>query len=220
MLGHTTQFGGAQPLVCTGSTMWPVALTVFISSLATAEGTGASLASANSQRQQYAQAYPYNDREMKSSLSDMVNALSPFLLPPTSHTAEKVDEADQYYYPYYYNTEDNADQYYYPYYYNTEGRADQYYYPYYYNTKDNADIFYKPYSQQFDPWLAYYERQSELPQHAGLYEGPKDQLPQHTELYEGPKDQLPQHAGLYDGPINPQDNMIFDVPKLFLKHYN
>ena len=37
----------------------------FISSLATAEGTGASLASANSQRQQYAQAYPYNDREMK-----------------------------------------------------------------------------------------------------------------------------------------------------------
>jgi len=205
MLGHTTQFGGAQPLVCTGSTMWPVALTVFISSLATAEGTGASLASANSQRQQYAQAYPYNDREMKSSLSDMVNALSPFLLPPSSHTAEKVDEADQYYYPYYYNT---------------EGRADQYYYPYYYNTKDNADIFYKPYSQQFDPWLAYYERQSELPQHAGLYEGPKDQLPQHTELYEGPKDQLPQHAGLYDGPINPQDNMIFDVPKLFLKHYN
>merc|ERR1711953_73489 len=153
-----------------------VALTVFISSLATAEGTGASLASANSQRQQYAQAYPYNDREMKSSLSDMVNALSPFLLPPTSHTAEKVDEADQYYYPYYYNT------------------------------KDNADIFYKPYSQQFDPWLAYYERQPELPQHAGLYEGPKDQLP--------------QHAGLYDGPINPQDNMIFDVPKLFLKHYN
>ena len=135
----------------------------------------------------------------------MVNALSPFLLPPSSHTAEKVDDADQYYYPYYYNTEDNADQ---------------YYYPYYYNTKDNADIFYKPYSQQFDPWLAYYERQSELPQHAGLYEGPKDQLPQHTELYEGPKDQLPQHAGLYDGPINPQDNMIFDVPKLFLKHYN
>ena len=120
----------------------------------------------------------------------MVNALSPFLLPPSSHTAEKVDDADQYYYPYYYNT------------------------------KDNADIFYKPYSQQFDPWLAYYERQSELPQHAGLYEGPKDQLPQHTELYEGPKDQLPQHAGLYDGPINPQDNMIFDVPKLFLKHYN
>merc|ERR1711953_1192670 len=123
--------------------------TVFISSLATAEGTGASLASANSQRQQYAQAYPYNDREMKSSLSDMVNALSPFLLPPTSHIAEKVDEADQYYYPYYYNTE------------------------------DSADIFYKPYSQQFDPWLAYYERQSELPQHD---EGPKDQLPQHTEL--------------------------------------
>merc|ERR1711874_20654 len=183
-----------------------VALTVFISSLATAEGTGASLASANSQRQQYAQAYPYNDREMKSSLSDMVNALSPFLLPPSSHTAQKVDDADQYYYPYYYNTEGNADQYYYPYYFNTEERADQFYYPYYYNTKDNADILYKPYSQQFDPWLAYYERQSELPQHAGLYEGPKDQLP--------------QHAGLYDGPINPQDNMIFDVPKLFLKHYN
>merc|ERR1711874_453020 len=139
-----------------------VALTVFISSLATAEGTGASLASANSQRQQYAQAYPYNDREMKSSLSDMVNALSPFLLPPSSHTAEKVDDADQYYYPYYFNT---------------EGRADQYYYPYYYNTKDNADIFYKPYSQQFDPWLAYYERQSELPNMPGSTKVPRTSYP-------------------------------------------
>merc|ERR1711936_43040 len=128
----------------------------------------------------------------------MMFALSPVLLPPPSNTAEGTDEAAKYYYPYYVNTEQNADKYYESYYlnnadFNTEDSADKYYYPYYFNTEKNADIFYN--SQLSDPWMSYYGGLPDLPEHVGQYQGPEDILPD-----------------LSDGEVDPQENMIFDVP--------
>merc|ERR1711962_34535 len=147
----------------TEQTMWPLSLTALLScsltSLAAEVTPGASL---YSQRQQYAQAYPYSTQdEDKTSLSNMMYALSPILLPPPSHTAEESDEAAKYYYSYYSNTEENADKYYAAYNtadtaqkhysptdFNTEENADKYYYPYYFNTEKNADLFYKKPAQR------------------------------------------------------------------------
>merc|ERR1711962_1568125 len=224
----------------TEQTMWPLSLTALLScsltSLAAEVTPGASL---YSQRQQYAQAYPYSTQdEDKTSLSNMMYALSPILLPPPSHTTDEADEAAKYYYSYYsnteenadkyyaayntadtaqkhysptdFNTEENADKYYYPYYFNTEENADIYYYPYYFNTEKNADLFYKKASP--DPWLAYYDR---LPTHVGQYQGPLvDELPQHAGRYQGP-----DHSGHLEE-VDPQENMIFDVPRIFLKGFD
>jgi len=173
-------------------------------SLGDGAGVGASLSSVNNQRDHYAQAFPYTFQDddhkvpVKGALTRLQYALSPVLLPPPPPTTGEA-EADQYYYPYYYNTQDNVDQ---------------YYYPYYYNTEDNADLLYKPYIQEL------LDSQDQLPQHTGTYNGPQDELPQHAGLYDGPQDQVPQHAGLYDGVINPQENMIFDLPKILLKRFN
>merc|ERR1711973_288838 len=240
----------------TEHTMWTLPLTALLASCLTclaAELTpGASL---YGQRQQYAQAYPYTAQdEDKTSLSNMMYALSPVLLPPPN-TAEETDEAAKYYNSYYsnteenadkyyaayntadnakkyysptdMNTEDNADIYYYPYYFSTEENADKYYYPYYFNTEENADLFYKKASPESDPWLAYYDS---LPTHVGQYQGPLvDELPKHAGQYQGPQvDVLPQHTGQYQGPdqsghfeeVDPQENMIFDVPRIFLKGFN
>merc|ERR1711962_1229891 len=211
----------------TEQTMWPLSLTALLScsltSLAAEVTPGASL---YSQRQQYAQAYPYSTQdEDKTSLSNMMYALSPILLPPPSHAAEEADEAAKYYYSYYSNTEENADKYYAAYNtadtaqkhysptdFNTDENADKYYYPYYFNTEENADLFYKKASPESDPWLAYYDR---LPQHAGRYQGPQDdELPQHTGQYQGP-----DHSGHLEE-VDPQENMIFDVPRIFLKGFD
>merc|ERR1719230_255691 len=116
--------------------MWTLSLTALLASCLTclaAETTpGASL---YSQRQQYAQAYPYTAQdEDKTSLSNMMYALSPVLLPPPN-TAEETDEAAKYYNSYYSNTAENAKKYYSPTDFNTEENADIYYYPYYFNTE-------------------------------------------------------------------------------------
>merc|ERR1711953_18514 len=154
-------------------------------------GAGAALSTINKERQVYAQDFPHT----------MKWALSPVLLPPASAS----EEADQHYYPYYYNTEENADQHYYPYYYNTEENADQYYYPYYYNTEENADLFYQNWLRRTDPWAAYYQGLPSL--------APSEQL-------QGPSEELPQHTGLYEGPINTEENIIPDTPRIFLKSFN
>merc|ERR1711973_658361 len=180
----------------TEQTMWTLSLTALLACCLTclaAEVTpGASL---YGQRQQYAQAYPYSTKdEDKTSLSNMMYALSPVLLPP-SNTAEETDEAAKYYNSYYSNTE------------------------------ENADLFYKKASPESDPWLTYYDS---LPTHVGQYQGPLvDELPKHAGQYQGPQvDELPQHAGQYQGPdqnfeeVDPQENMIFDVPRIFLKGFD
>merc|ERR1711936_692014 len=220
--------------VPTTGAMWRVALTAFLSCSVPCLGEdsqGASLAQAHKGKDQYAQDYPYSaHHEGKTSISDMMFALSPVLLPPPSNTAEGTDEAAKYYYPYYVNTEQNADKYYESYYsnnadsfnkyynpkdfnteqnadkyyesyylnnadnfnkyynpkdfnneqnadkyyesyylnnadFNTEDSADKYYYPYYFNTEKNADIFYN--SQLSDPWMSYYGRLPDLPEHVG-----------------------------------------------------
>merc|ERR1711936_903764 len=202
--------------VPTTGAMWRVALTAFLSCSVPCLGEdsqGASLAQAHKGKDQYAQDYPYSaHHEGKTSISDMMFALSPVLLPPPSNTAEGTDEAAKYYYPYYVNTEQNADKYYESYYlnnadnfnkyynpkdFNNEQNADKYYESYYlnnadFNTEKNADIFYN--SQLSDPWMSYYGRLSDLPEHVGQYQGPEvDELPQHVGQYQGPEvDELPQ----------------------------
>merc|ERR1712037_740142 len=60
------------------------------------------------------------------------------------------------------------------------GDADKFYYPYYYNTEQNADLFYKsdPWAAYYEglPRLAPGEKfqgpSEDLPQHTGLYDGP------------------------------------------------
>merc|ERR1711936_1153754 len=198
--------------VPTTGAMWRVALTAFLSCSVPCLGEdsqGASLAQAHKGKDQYAQDYPYSaHHEGKTSISDMMFALSPVLLPPPSNTAEGTDEAAKYYYPYYVNTEQNADKYYESYYlnnadFNTEDSADKYYYPYYFNSEKNADIFYN--SQLSDPWMSYYGRLPDLPEHVGQYQGPEvDELPQHVGQYQGPEDILPD---LSDGQVDPQENM-------------
>merc|ERR1711973_339710 len=210
----------------TEHTMWTLPLTALLASCLTclaAELTpGASL---YGQRQQYAQAYSYSAQdEDKTSLSNMMYALSPVLLPPPN-TAEETDEAVKYYNSYYSNTEEDADKYYAAYntadnakkYYsptdiNTEENADIYYYPYYFNTEENADLFYKKASPESDPWLTYYDS---LPTHVGQYQGPLvDELPKHAGQYQGP-----DQSGHFEE-VDPQENMIFDVPRIFLKGFN
>jgi len=157
---------------------------------------GIRLSTINKQRQQYAPAFPYDDKHEQSRVA-LKWALSPVLLPPpppqdNQLVQENDEEADKYYYPYYYNTQHTANLLQ-----NTGEEADKYYYPYYVNTEDNADLYY-----QFDPWAAYYDNLASLAQ---------------GEKFEGPREELPQHRGIYDGPINIEENIIPDTHKIFLK---